>query len=440
MYLAKFFHRSPGDDDRELLLMPGGNPRIAGIYMDDGRASPREDFLDKGYSSMKTAAAAYRRHVAKLVAAGFVETTHTNYTLRNLLPDPQPKPDWQKGLDELMIAALSAPSKEQKKHLDALENTPAAQEPLYLWLAAHRAYVADEDNAITLRFAEQARDTLASRRAGKMPHYAWSIAEHDLEARIFEVLSWALLRAGDTAAALDAIEQAGEIKPSQDRSSLRATIICDHFPERQEEAFDDAFKYAEFGGYEDITDRPAYAEYLERRKRESSGKGWRWGTKKPATEAELAGAEAALGVELPADYRAFLAEFGACELKVRFADDSNELRFLKPGQLADQRNNLYNYIARIEKDPQTISDYFRDQYGISVRDLVPIAEPNQYSRCIVIHLGKGERFGWCFHWDHDGAWELEQATPSFDAALTSITSGVEGRDKMILEFLGIYID
>jgi hypothetical protein len=440
MYLAKFFHRAPGDDDRELLLMPGGHPSIAGIYMDEGRATPRENFLDKGYSSMKTAAAAYRRHVAKLVADGFVETTHTKYTLRNL-PDPQPKPDWQKGLDDMMVAALSAPLKEQKKHLDALENTPAAQEPLYLWLAAHRAYAADEDNAITLRFAEQARDTLASRRAGKMPHYAWSIAEYDLEARIFEVLSWAQLRAGDTAAALGAIEQASEIKPSQDRSSLRATIICDHFPERQEEAFDDAFKYAEFGGYQDITDRPAYAEYLERRKRETkSGKGWRWGVKKPATEAELAGAEAALGSELPADYRAFLAAFGPCDLRVRLAEDSNELRFLKPGELADQRNNLYNYIARIEQDPQKIADYFRDQYGISVRDLVPIAEPNQYSRCLAIHLGKGERFGWCFHWDHDGAWELEQATPSFDAALKAITSGVEGRDKMILEFFGIYVD
>ena len=441
MYLAKFFHRAPGDDDRELLLMPGGNPRIAGIYMDEGRDIRREDFLDKDYSSMKTAATAYRRHVAALVAAGYFETTHTKDTLRSLLPDPQPKPDWQKGLDDLMLAALSAPLKEQKKHLVALENTPAAREPLYLWLAAHRAYAADEDNAITLRFAEQARDTLASRRAGNMPHYAWSIAEHDLDARIFEVLSWALLRAGDTAEALAAIEQACEIKPSQDRGGLRATIICDHFPERQEEAFDDAFKYAEFGGYEDITDRPAYAEYLERRKRESkSGKGWRWGTKKPATETELASAEAALGCELPADYRAFLAEFGACELKVRFPDNSNELRFLKPAELADQRNNLYNYIARIEKDPQTIADYFRDQYGISVRDLVPIAEPNQHSRCVAIHLGKGERYGWCFHWDHDGSWELEQATPSFDAALKAITSGVEGRDQMILEFLGIYLD
>ena len=440
MYLAKFFHRPPGDDDRELLLMPGPNPSIAGIYMDEGKPTEREDFLSKGFSSMKRAAAAYRRQVAELVAAGYVETTHTEYTLRTLLPDPQPKPEWQKGLDDLMIAALSAPAKEQQKHLVALENTPAAHEPLYLWLAAHRAYVADEDNAITLQLAEQARDTLASRRQNKTPHYAWSIAEHDLEARIFEVLSWAHLRGGDMSAALAAIEQAYNLKPSQDRGSLRATIICDHFPERQEEAFDAAFKYAEFGGYEDITERPAYAEYLERRKRQSkSGKGWRWGTRKPATEDELAKAEAALGAELPADYRKFLAKYGSCELQVRLAEDSNELCFIVPSALAQERDNLFNYITRIEKDPQTVADYFREQYGISVRDLVPIAEPAQYSRCLAIHLGKGERFGWCFQWDHDGAWELEQATPSFDAALKALTSGIERRDTATLEFFGIYL-
>ena len=31
MYLAKFFHRPPGDDDRELLLIPGGDPMVIGI-------------------------------------------------------------------------------------------------------------------------------------------------------------------------------------------------------------------------------------------------------------------------------------------------------------------------------------------------------------------------------------------------------------------------
>ena len=45
--------------------------------------------------------------------------------------------------------------------------------------------------------------------------------------------------------------------------------------------------------------------------------------------------------------------------------------------------------------------YFRAQYGVSLRHLVPIAEPTNLSCSIVLHLGKGERFGWCFLWDHE---------------------------------------
>jgi hypothetical protein len=66
--------------------------------------------------------------------------------------------------------------------------------------------------------------------------------------------------------------------------------------------------------------------------------------------------------------------------------------------------------------------------------------PARESRCLVIHLEQGERFGWCFHWDHDGAWELEQPTPSFNAALKVLTDGIEQRDPAILGFLGVYLD
>jgi hypothetical protein len=441
MYLAKFFHRPPGDDDRELLLIPGRDPVVIGIYMDKRRKNPREDFLREEFPGIAEAITAFRGHASKLVAAGYVETTHTEYTLRDLLPDPQTKPAWQKGLDELMLAAISAPLEEQKRQLAALENTPAAGEPLYLWLAAHCAFAADEDNARTIRLAEHARATLASRKARKTPHYAWSIAEHDLEARIFEVLSWARLRAGEPAAALEAIEAAYKIDPSQDRGAQRATILCEHFPDRQDEAFEQAFKYAEFGRYEEITALPAYAEYLARRKRKSkSAKGWRWGAKKAATKADIEGAEVRLGAGLPCDYRKFLVKFGASELQVRLPEHSNELRFFAPSELVEQRDNLFNFIARTEQDPETASAWFRKQYGVSLRDLVPVAEPVQESRCVVIHLEQGDRFGWCFNWDHDGAWELERAAPSFDAALKALTDGIEQRDTATLGFLGIYLD
>jgi hypothetical protein len=72
MYLAKFFHRPPGNEDRELLLIPGGDPMIIGIHKDD--------FLREEYSSIEDAVSAYRRLVAEMVAAGYTETAHTDYT------------------------------------------------------------------------------------------------------------------------------------------------------------------------------------------------------------------------------------------------------------------------------------------------------------------------------------------------------------------------
>ena len=182
MYLAKFFHRAPGDDDRELLLIPGSEPIVIGIYMDEKRETQRDDFLREEFSDPQSAVTAFRHHAARLVEAGYMETTHTKYTLRDLLPDPQAKPDWQKGLDDLMMMALSAPLDVQGEQIKALRDTPAATEPLYLWLAAHHGYADDQDNDEVIKFAQRGRDTITARRAAKTPHYAWSIRESDLEA------------------------------------------------------------------------------------------------------------------------------------------------------------------------------------------------------------------------------------------------------------------
>jgi SMI1 / KNR4 family (SUKH-1) len=437
MYLAKFFHRPPGDDDRELLLIPGGDPMLIGIRMRERG----DEFLREEFSGIGDAVAAFRRQAGELLTAGYVETTHTQHTLRNLLPDPQPKSQWQKDLDDLMLAALSAPLHEQARHLKALEDTPAAREPLFLWLAAHQGVAAGDNDGRTFQLAEAARDALAARKAGKMPHYAWSIAERDLEARILDVLSDACLRVDDPIAALIAIERACKTAPSQDRGAQRATILCDHFPDRQDEAFDAAYRYAGNGGYEAITARPAYAKYVARREgKPKTDKGWRWRAKQPASEADLRKAEQQLGAALPQDYRDFLARFGQTQLEVKLPMLSGELCFHGPADLARQRKYLLDFIMRTEKEPAKVAGYFRRQYGVSLCDLVPVAEPAQESRCVVIHLEQGDHFGWCFQWDHDGACELEHATPSFDAALKALTDGIEHRDKAALGFLGIYPD
>jgi len=437
MHLAKFFHRPPGDDDRELMLIPGSDPMVIGIHMNWKGDPDADEFLRETFSNIADAAGAFRRHVAELVAAGYVETIHTNYTLRDLPPDPQAKPDWQKGLDELMILALSAPMAGQVRQLDALKGTPAEHEPLYLWHAARRDYAARDDAAQAVRSAERARDALVARRAAGQPHYAWSIYEGDLEGRILELLSDAYLRAGNPEASLKTIGHLCKVAPSQTRIIKRAELLCGYFPERREEAFDDAYQWSEFGGFEEIMALPGYAEYVARRKARKSAKGWRWKRGKPAREADISAAEQALGAALPDDYRKFLLARGETELLVRLPESSSELRFHPPGELATQRRNLLDFIAHSEDELEEACAYFRKEYGVSLKHLVPVAEPSQLSRCLLLHVEPGERYGQCFEWDHDGAWELEQGQPSFDVALKALTDGIARRDATALAFFDL---
>ncbi|MGY8676750.1 SMI1/KNR4 family protein [Bradyrhizobium sp. UFLA05-153] len=436
MYLAKFFHRPPGDDDRELLLILGGDPMIIGIHMREGEYGS-DEFLRETYSDVTVAISSFRREGARLVDAGYFETSHTKYTLRNLLPDPQAKPDWQKGLDELMMAALGAPLAEQAKHLRALKGTPAEHEPLYLWLAAHHGLAADADAQRTLHIAERARDTLAARRAAEQPHYAWSIYESELEGRILESLSDAYVRAGNPSAGLAAIERACRVAANHKRILQRVVILCVYFPERTEDAFDDAYRRSRYGGYEDIMALPGYADYEARRKADANEQ-WRWKAAEPAREEEVRKAETELGLQLPDDYRKFLLSRGETELLVRLPEDSAELRFYRPADLATQRSNILSFVsfADAEQLEEAVA-HFRAEYGVSLRHLLPVAEPAQASRCLLLHLEPGERYGWCYRWDHDGAWELERPEPNFDAALAALIQGIEQRDKLTLGFLNI---
>jgi hypothetical protein len=444
MYLAKFFHRAPGDDDRELLMaFSSDSPILMGIRMnEDG-----DQFLREEFSGGKEGVAAFRRLAEEWRQAGYTETTHTDYTVRNLLPDPAPKPQWQRDLDDLMLSALVDNLAVQGERLAALRAPPIEREPLYLWLATHHRYYVDVKDpeaevAPCLALAEAARDAFASRKAGKVPIYTWSIRPSEIEARIFELICRLQIEAGNVAAALAAIEQACDIATDTTRSALRAEILCECYPDRREEAFDEAFRYGSFGGYEAVLEHPDYAAYVERRKKRSkSDKGWRWAKQtQPESESNLQQAETQLGAALPKDYRAFLTTKGCCDLLIRFADDQADLRFHGADVLAQQRQNLFDYIVARESEPGEAEQYFRDEYGVSLRDLVPIAEPRHFSRCLVLHIGPGERDGWCFQWDHDGAFELEAAQPSFDAALKALTGGIERREEATLQFFGLSVE
>ena len=57
---------------------------------------------------------------------------------------------------------------------------------------------------------------------------------------------------------------------------------------------------------------------------------------------------------------------------------------------------------------------------------------------VEVAVGKGERFGWCFRWNHNDARELQGAQPSFEKVLAALTSGIERRDPTVLRFFGIH--
>lgn len=439
MYLAKFFHHPPGDDDLELLLILDSGSGEGHAFMGFVMNGPADPYMRRNFDSAREAVATFRRAADDLRERGYIETVDTKHTLRALPRAPKPKPAWQQGLDELLLSAVTDDAAMQSAMIGKLAATPAAQEPFYLWLAARHGFAsAPKGHIAALGRAENARDALGARRASRAPFYVWSLRPLEIEAFIHDLLCEIHFVAGNAEAGLIAAQHAQEVDGDQYRGGRIAWILCHHFPSREEDAFEQALRYAQFGGYEAVTALPAYAAWLERRKRKArADKGWRWGGRnEPASEPALREAERKLGVALPSDYRRFLETPERTELLVRINGRIATLRFFAPGQLVKQRDALFRFITRTDK-PSIAEAYFRSQYGVSLRHLVPIAEPTNLSCKIVIHLGQGDRFGWCYLWDHEGAWELERPRPSFADALAALTAGIERRDASLLRFLGI---
>ncbi len=266
MYLAKFFHRPPGNDDRELLLIfdsGAGDPHILMGFAMGGASEPT---MRREFMAAREAVAALRRAAEELREEGYVETAHTEYQLHALPPDPKLKPAWQQGLDELLLCAIVDDDATQSALIGKLAATPAAQEPLYLWLAArHDFAMAPKGHARALAHAENARDTLGARRASRTPPYVWSLRPLKVEAFIHDLLCEIHFVARRPQAALDAAEHAQEVDGNPYRGGRIAWILAHCFPAREEEAFDQAARYAGLGGYEAVTALPAYAAYVERR-------------------------------------------------------------------------------------------------------------------------------------------------------------------------------
>ncbi|TWS99887.1 SMI1/KNR4 family protein [Reyranella sp. CPCC 100927] len=455
MYFAKFLHKPPGDDDR-LVLLALGSDTLMGIYLKEvdylafdwskplppGANLPGE-FLRQAFDTASQSIAAFRHEVERLRAAGYVETHHTDYTLRDLGGDFTPKPAWQRLLDDAMMASFADPVDVQANRLAALAETPAADEPMALWLAARHAGAIKSSDA--LERAERARDTLVQREAGKQPYYTWSLPARAVKGHVYALLARRHLDARatpDASAALGAIDAALDAYRDEDRLILQAWILSTHFPEREEDAYDSIYRYADRGGYESITARASWAAYAARRAADTAaGRAtWRWsGGHQPADAAAIAAAEAALDVRFPDAYRAFLQERGRCDLFVRLPDEDTRLRFAGPDQLSQMREDFIHFVTLTDSEANAAAS-FRESSGVALRHLVPIAEPYDASNLVLLHTEPGDRYGRCFVWNHDGAWELVHEQPDFPAMLAMVLDGIERQEAAALDLFNVPVD
>jgi SMI1/KNR4 family protein SUKH-1 len=441
MRLAKFFHRARDNDGRKLLLITQSGctepqrPIVMGLTLGDHVT----EFLRRDYGGLADAVAAFNAAADRLQGQGYVELAETDYDVSRLPVAPIAKPEWQRGLDRLVLALFMEDGKAQSRLIARLARTEAGSEPLYRWAETYRAAAMGTlDRHELLARAEDAQRLFILRMAGDPP-YTWSLPLSWLEACIDDLLCECHLAVDDPHAGLAAARHAQLASPDSHRAGRIAWILCEYFPEHQDEAFDAAHRNGAEGGYEAVRQMPGYADYVRRaEKAQRARKAWRWSARnRPASESELRAAEAGLGGALPPGYRRFLADKGPAELLIAFDDQTKALRFLEASDLAAKRDELFDYLMRRDSNAQA---FIRKEYGVGLRDLVPVAEPKGVSGCMLVHIGAGDRFGWCYLWHHDDPWELTAAQPDFDAAIAALTSGIERRDRDTMFFLEITID
>jgi cell wall assembly regulator SMI1 len=454
-YLVRFFlNPKTGKQQRHLMLADGS--WILGEHIGSSHSinNPTPEFLEKlssgeylqslsdarfgeaDFEKNADCVAAFERLAAKAVADGFFLTDLVDRMQDTIPADARPKPNWQQDLDRAYLRSIAR---------DHSQPAPAAaltaKEPLALLIEARYQHVRKGGGAVAaLAIAETARAEIDRRNAAKQPFYTWSIHAHEIEASVYELMFHFNEELKNKDAMFAAIRRAVDLGLNNPRGEYLAWVQCYHFPALREDAFEYAFRYAEFG-YDSIKKHPDFAAYAVRRKKEvaSGHPRTRWHKmQEPSTLDAITKTEAAMGVTFPADYRAFLQQRGKTKLSFLLRDETKDLSFADAADFHLWQTTFQDWLDLMGATHAGITDSWPEKYGVDRRQLYSVATPWDNSSCLVIGLGPGKSYGRCFLWDHDEADELVSIGASFDAALKAIENGFLAGSPEINAFFGIY--
>lgn len=451
MQFRKYFFRSSDSDSREIffaedsLVVLGRNiePMFEGGF--DNFKLDDFEFYRQDFEAYGDAARAFRTQCGKLIKGGYYETADT-FAADSLAAGLLPKPYWQKALDEAVLIWADNHADEQlKAALAALPQMPPEGEPLALFLRAYQAKRTKSPDWIER--ARAARAAADARVKASEDTYTWSIPQTDIRAEIMTLAGEADLQKGDGAAALRALTLSLDLRPNHHAAYLWAWTIINYFPQRQEDAFDRIYPYLTSGylpaaAMPEIVDRPAFKQY-EARRRQLQKTGTyvhRWSEGGPPASVEaITAVERELDCTFPDDYRTFLREHGECDLIVQGPDDTYSLHVVAPEMLRESRDNILRFITMTESI-DIAEAAFQSEYGVSLKKLVPVAAPTAASNCVYLHTGQGPKYGYCFTWNHDGAFELTYEHPSFAAYMDALMKGIDAKDPVALDLFNISVE
>jgi hypothetical protein len=438
IYLVRYL-LNPATRGRQQHLLLEDSSWVLGQQLPDGDAEsdPQQlgrRYFEETFENAGGAVLAFERLLAQSIEDGYFLTDITDRFTHEVPDDAKPKPAWQQAIDRYYLAMLHG------NYDIALPDEPLARaEPMWMHLDAIRAWRFDKARAAdALPIALAARAELKRRKAEKLAYYTWSLPWVEEDAGLDDLLFGIYGQLGDKDKAFAAIRAAEDLATNTYRAERLAAMQCYAFPQYREDAFDVAYRYAQYG-FGEVIAHPDYAAYAARREAAiAAGQPvLRWHAMcDPSSAEEIAAAEHDIGAKLPDDYRGFLLRRGKSRLDLMKGDDLTTLTFAAARDISIWGPVFRDWLDTMGDKEEAYSQAWARELGVDRHKLWSIATPWDNSRCLVISLAGDATHGRCYLWDHDDPYLLVPIGDSFAEAVATIESGFVSGDNRVKTILG----